>query len=424
MQGYNVEQLNERWSPVLNNESLTPIQDNWKRNTTAILLENEQRYLKEAGPSNQTAGIDNWDPVLISLIRQAMPNLIAYELTGVQPMQGPNGLVFAMKARKGDQQGDQSLFDEVDTGFSASYEGNQQEQQGDNPAVLNDDEAGDYDYVEGMSTEDMEKLGYDGDNAWNEMGFTIEQVSVVAKGRALKAEYSIEMAQDLKAIHGLDAETELANILSAEILAEINRHVLRSIYVTAKPGAQTDTTTAGTYDLDADSDGRWMVEKFKGLLYQIERDANAVGQQTRRGKANRLVVSADVASALTMAGVLDYAPALQAQSQLSVDDTGNTYAGTLLGRYQVYVDPYSANVSNNHFYVAGYKGSNPYDAGLFYCPYIPLQMHRAVSPDDFIPRIGFKTRYGMIANPDVNEGGALTANNNPYFRRTRVKNLQ
>ena len=424
MQGYNVEQLNERWSPVLNNESLTPIQDNWKRNTTAILLENEQRYLKEAGPSNQTAGIDNWDPVLISLIRQAMPNLIAYELTGVQPMQGPNGLVFAMKARKGDQDGDQSLFDEVDTGFSASYEGNQQEQNGDNPAVLNEDPAGDYDYVEGMSTEDMEKLGYDGDNAWNEMGFTIEQVSVVAKGRALKAEYSIEMAQDLKAIHGLDAETELANILSAEILAEINRHVLRSIYVTAKPGAQTDTTTAGTYDLDADSDGRWMVEKFKGLLYQIERDANAVGQQTRRGKANRLVVSADVASALTMAGVLDYAPALQAQSQLSVDDTGNTYAGTLLGRYQVYVDPYSANVSNNHFYVAGYKGSNPYDAGLFYCPYIPLQMHRAVSPDDFIPRIGFKTRYGMIANPDVNEGGTLTANNNPYFRRTRVKNLQ
>ena len=424
MQGYNVEQLNERWSPVLNNESLTPIQDNWKRNTTAILLENEQRYLKEAGPSNQTAGIDNWDPVLISLIRQAMPNLIAYELTGVQPMQGPNGLVFAMKARKDDQQGDQSLFDEVDTGFSASYEGNQQEQQGDNPAVLNEDPAGDYDYVEGMSTEDMEKLGYDGDNAWNEMGFTIEQVSVVAKGRALKAEYSIEMAQDLKAIHGLDAETELANILSAEILAEINRHVLRSIYVTAKPGAQTDTTTAGTYDLDADSDGRWMVEKFKGLLYQIERDANAVGQQTRRGKANRLVVSADVASALTMAGVLDYAPALQAQSQLSVDDTGNTYAGTLLGRYQVYVDPYSANVSNNHFYVAGYKGSNPYDAGLFYCPYIPLQMHRAVSPDDFIPRIGFKTRYGMIANPDVNEGGTLSANSNPYFRRTRVKNLQ
>jgi len=424
MQGYNVEQLNERWSPVLNNESLTPIQDNWKRNTTAILLENEQRYLKEAGPSNQTAGIDNWDPVLISLIRQAMPNLIAYELTGVQPMQGPNGLVFAMKARKDDQQGDQSLFDEVDTGFSASYEGNQQEQQGDNPAVLNEDPAGDYDYVEGMSTEDMEKLGYDGDNAWNEMGFTIEQVSVVAKGRALKAEYSIEMAQDLKAIHGLDAETELANILSAEILAEINRHVLRSIYVTAKPGAQTDTTTSGTYDLDADSDGRWMVEKFKGLLYQIERDANAVGQQTRRGKANRLVVSADVASALTMAGVLDYAPALQAQSQLSVDDTGNTYAGTLLGRYQVYVDPYSANVSNNHFYVAGYKGSNPYDAGLFYCPYIPLQMHRAVSPDDFIPRIGFKTRYGMIANPDVNEGGTLAANSNPYFRRTRVKNLQ
>ncbi len=424
MQGYNVEQLNERWSPVLNNESLTPIQDNWKRNTTAILLENEQRYLKEAGPSNQTAGIDNWDPVLISLIRQAMPNLIAYELTGVQPMQGPNGLVFAMKARKDDQQGDQSLFDEVDTGFSASYEGNQQEQQGDNPAVLNEDPAGDYDYVEGMSTEDMEKLGYDGDNAWNEMGFTIEQVSVVAKGRALKAEYSIEMAQDLKAIHGLDAETELANILSAEILAEINRHVLRSIYVTAKPGAQTDTTTSGTYDLDADSDGRWMVEKFKGLLYQIERDANAVGQQTRRGKANRLVVSADVASALTMAGVLDYAPALQAQSQLSVDDTGNTYAGTLLGRYQVYVDPYSANVSNNHFYVAGYKGSNPYDAGLFYCPYIPLQMHRAVSPDDFIPRIGFKTRYGMIANPDVNEGGTLSANSNPYFRRTRVKNLQ
>ena len=424
MQGYNVEQLNERWSPVLNNESLTPIQDNWKRNTTAILLENEQRYLKEAGPSNQTAGIDNWDPVLISLIRQAMPNLIAYELTGVQPMQGPNGLVFAMKARKGDQDGDQSLFDEVDTGFSASYEGNQQEQQGDNPAVLNEDPAGDYDYVEGMSTEDMEKLGYDGDNAWNEMGFTIEQVSVVAKGRALKAEYSIEMAQDLKAIHGLDAETELANILSAEILAEINRHVLRSIYVTAKPGAQTDTTTAGTYDLDADSDGRWMVEKFKGLLYQIERDANAVGQQTRRGKANRLVVSADVASALTMAGVLDYAPALHAQGQLSVDDTGNTYAGTLLGRYQVYVDPYSANVSNNHFYVAGYKGSNPYDAGLFYCPYIPLQMHRAVSPDDFIPRIGFKTRYGMIANPDVNEGGALAANSNPYFRRTRVKNLQ
>lgn len=424
MQGYNVQQLTERWDPVLNNESLSPIRDNWKRNTTAILLENEQRYLQEAGPSNQTAGIDNWDPVLISLVRQAMPNLIAYDITGVQPMQGPNSLVFAMKARKNDQDGDQALFDEVDTGFSASYDGEQNEQEGDNPAVLNEDSPGDYSYEGGMSTEEMEKLGYGGENAWNEMGFTIEQVSVVAKGRALKAEYSIEMAQDLKAIHGLDAETELANILSSEILAEINRHVLRAVYVTAKPGAQVGTTDSGTYDLDADSDGRWMVEKFKGLLYQIERDANAVGQQTRRGKANRLVVSADVASALTMAGVLDYAPALQNQSNLTVDDTGNTYAGTLLGRYQVYIDPYSANVSNNHFYVAGFKGNNPYDAGLFYCPYIPLQMHRATNSEDFIPRIGFKTRYGMIANPDVNDNGDLTANSNPYFRRTRVRNLQ
>lgn len=424
MQGYDVKQLVERWSPVLENESLAGISDSQKRADTAVLLENESKYLKEAGPSNQVAGIDNWDPVLISLIRQAMPNLIAYELTGVQPMQGPNGLVFAMKARKNDQNGDQSLFDEVDTGFSASYDGNDVSQTGDDPSVLNEDTPGDYDYQEGMDTSEMEQLGYDGSNAWNEMGFTIDQVSVVAKGRALKAEYSIEMAQDLKAIHGLDAETELANILSSEILAEINRHVLRAVYVTAKPGAQNNTTNAGTYDLDADSDGRWLVEKFKGLLYQIERDANAVGQQTRRGKANRLVVSADVASALTMAGVLDYAPALQGQTGLTVDDTGNTYAGTLLGRFQVYIDPYSANTSNSHFYVAGYKGTNPYDAGLFYCPYIPLQMHRAVNPDDFIPRIGFKTRYGMIANPDVNPNGDLTANNNPYFRRTRVLNLQ
>lgn len=424
MQGYNVKQLVEKWSPVLENESLDNITESHKKHSTAIMLENEEKYLKEAGPSNQASGIDNWDPVIISLIRQAMPNLIAYELTGVQPMQGPSGLIFAMKSRYNDQNGDQAMFDEADTGFSASYEGNTQTQTGDNPAVLNDgDSTTNYDYVDGMDTSEMEQLGYGGANAWKEMGFTIEQVNVQAKGRALKAEYSIEMAQDLRAIHGLDAETELANILSSEIIAEINRHILRAVYVTAKPGAQNNTTTPGIFDLDVDADGRWALEKFKNLLYQIERDANAVGQQTRRGKANRLVVSADVASALMMAGVLDYAPALQAQTGLSVDDTGNTYAGVLLGRYQVYIDPYSANVSANHFYVAGYKGTNPYDAGLFYAPYIPLQMHRAVSSDDFIPRIGFKTRYGMVANPDVNPNGTLNANSNPYFRRVAINNL-
>ena len=460
MLGPNSEVLQEKWAPILNHEGSSKIEDSHRRMVTAQLLENQEKFiaeqnqfLNEAAPTNSTgSSIDNFDPVLISLIRRSMPNLVAYDLAGVQPMSGPTGLIFAMRSRFTNQTGTEAFFNEADTHFSSENAGNSPidsgayttgsdgksagfgtAQSGSNPEVLNPDSgtSGDsqqtsYSVGQGMSTANAEALG-DGDtNQFNEMAFSIEKVTVTAKSRALKAEYSLELAQDLKAIHGLNAEAELSNILSTEILAEINREVIRTIYKAARPGAQANTAIGGQFDLDVDSNGRWSVEKFKGLLFQIERDANAIAQETRRGKGNIILCSADVASALTMAGVLDYTPALNAN--LNVDDTGNTFAGVLQGKYRVYIDPYSANVAANQYYVAGYKGTSPYDAGLFYCPYVPLQMVRAVGQDTFQPKIGFKTRYGLVANPfaegttDTNSG-RITANDNRYYRRVTVKNL-
>ena len=454
MQGFNAEHLQEKWAPILNHEGLGGINDAHKRMVTAVLLENQERTIREEreflseAPTNSTgAGIDNFDPVLISLIRRAMPNLVAYDLAGVQPMNGPTGLIFAMRSRFTGQDGAEALFDEANTGFSNngqgfdgtnSYVANQEanvglgttgNQSGSNPGLLSptaQTQTG-YNVGQATSTGFAEDLGVGAQ--FNEMAFSIEKVTVTAKSRALKAEYSLELAQDLKAIHGLNAEAELANILSTEILAEINREVIRTIYKVAKPGAQANVATPGTFDLDVDSNGRWSVEKFKGLIFQIERDANAIAQETRRGKGNMILCSADVASALTMAGVLDYTPALNAN--LNVDDTGNTFAGVLAGKYKVYIDPYSANVSADQYYVAGYKGSSPYDAGLFYCPYVPLQMVRAVGENTFQPKIGFKTRYGIVSNPfadgartgEVNDSGRLQTNNNRYYRRVKVQNL-
>jgi hypothetical protein len=457
MQMFNAEYLQEKWAPILDYSGMDQIKDAHRRSVTAILLENQERELREerdflyesptnsgnaAGTSGGFGGLSSatgptagFDPVLISLIRRSMPNLIAYDLCGVQPMNGPTGLIFAMRSRYTSQTGTEAFFDEADTRFSAQNAagtlpsgnvgfGTTAAQSGTNPSVLNDSPAGTYNYSSGMNTGDSEGLGGAG-SAFNEMAFSIEKVTVTAKSRALKAEYSLELAQDLKAIHGLNAEAELANILSTEILAEINREVIRTIYNIAKPGAQANTATAGTFDLDVDSNGRWSVEKFKGLIFQIERDANAIAQQTRRGKGNMILCSADVASALAMAGVLDYTPALNAN--LNVDDTGNTFAGVLQGKYRVYIDPYSANVAPNQFYVVGYKGTSPYDAGMFYCPYVPLQMVRAVGENTFQPKIGFKTRYGMVANPfaegTVQGQGALTVNANNYYRRVKVANL-
>jgi len=452
MQGFNAEHLQEKWAPILNHEGLGGINDAHRRMVTAVLLENQEKSINEEreflseAPTNSTgSGVANFDPVLISLIRRAMPNLVAYDLAGVQPMNGPTGLIFAMRSRFTNQSGAEALFDEADTGFSNSgigsatpYVAGQEANVGlgitglqaagtnpSNPGLLSptSQAQGAYGVGQGMDTNMSEELG-DG-QTFNEMAFSIEKVTVTAKSRALKAEYSLELAQDLKAIHGLNAEAELANILSTEILAEINREVIRTIYKVAEPGAQQNVATAGTFDLDVDSNGRWSVEKFKGLIFQIERDANAIAQRTRRGKGNMILCSADVASALTMAGVLDYTPALNAN--LNVDDTGNTFAGVLAGKYKVYIDPYSANVSADQYYVAGYKGSSPYDAGLFYCPYVPLQMVRAVGENTFQPKIGFKTRYGIVANPFA-EGtteslGRLQTNKNRYYRRVKVQNL-
>ncbi len=362
--------------------------------------------------------------------------LLVYDIAGVQPMSGPTGLIFAMRAHRGtDRDGNgatpnvftnETFYDEVPTGYSAGG-GAYSAAAGTtatNPSVLNASTPGAYAQTGGMNTATLEGLG-DNTGAFREMSFSIEKVTVEAKARALKAEYSLELAQDLKAIHGLDAETELANILSTEVLAEINREVVRTIYVVAKPGAQSNVANSGSFDLDVDSNGRWSVEKFKGLIYQIERDANAIGHETRRGKGNFIVCSADVASALNMAGVLDYTPALSTNG--SPDDTESTFAGVLNGRIKVYVDPYSANIADDHYYVMGYKGSSAYDAGLFYCPYVPLQMVRAIGQDTFQPKIGFKTRYGMVSNPfaggTTQRSGALTANDNVYYRRTRVLNL-
>ena len=474
----NAEQLMEKWSPVLDHGDA--ISDPHKRAVTAQLLENqavalaeEKAFLSETptvntlsnttpGAGQYTAGfsadatdagpVAGFDPVLVSLIRRSMPNLMAYDICGVQPMNGPTGLIFAMRSRYNDQFGDEAFYNEADTAFSGSFErgdgsigigstgyvaGSDNESvgfgttaqtpvpQGSRPDILNPT-PGDqvtYNVGRGMGTENAEALG--DEIAFREMGFSIEKLTVTAKSRALKAHYSMELAQDLKAIHGLNAEAELANILSSEILAEINREVIRTVYKTAVPGAQANVAQQGVFDLDVDSNGRWSVEKFKGLIFQIERDANAIAQQTRRGKGNLIVCSADVASALTMAGVLDYTPALNAN--LNVDDTGNLFAGVLQGKYKVYIDPYSSNVSSQQYYVAGYKGTSPYDAGLFYCPYVPLQMVRAVGQDSFQPRIGFKTRYGMIANPfaeGAEQGlGRLRANSNVYYRRVTVKNL-
>ena len=459
---FNVEQLQEKWSPLLDYEGLDPIKDSHRRAVTAILLENQERTLREEreflfeSPTNSTASgtyagfsgnataagpAAGFDPVLISLIRRSMPNLIAYDLCGVQPMNGPTGLIFAMRSRYKTQSGAETFYDEVDSAFSGQDSGfnntnawtngavgmGTTAQAGSNPSILDATAANQlaYNVGQGMRTDEAESLGES--EQFNQMAFSIEKVTVTAKSRALKAEYSLELAQDLKAIHGLNAEAELANILSTEILAEINREVIRTIYKVAKPGAQVNTATAGTFDLDVDSNGRWSVEKFKGLIFQIERDANAIAQQTRRGKGNMILCSADVASALTMAGVLDYTPALNAN--LNVDDTGNTFAGVLQGKYRVYIDPYSANVSANQFYVVGYKGTSPYDAGIFYCPYVPLQMVRAVGENTFQPKIGFKTRYGLVANPfaeglsQANPLGSLTTNANVYYRRVRVQNL-
>ena len=439
---YLTENLQEKWQPVLEHPDLPKIEDAYKRAVTTVILENQEKsvredrsFMAEAAPANATgSSVDNWDPVLISLVRRAMPNLIAYDICGVQPMTGPTGLIFAMKSRFGSQAGAEALFNEADSDFSArdaaGDTGSPDAQSGTNPATLNDSpSAGTYTTGSGMTTAQAETLG-DGSDEFAEMAFSIDKVTVTAKSRALKAEYTMELAQDLKAIHGLDAETELANILSSEILSEINREVVRTIYSHAKAGAQVNTTTAGIFDLDTDSNGRWSVEKFKGLMYQLERDANAIGQLTRRGKGNMIICSADVASALQMAGVLDYAPALS--SNLNVDDTGNTFAGVLNGKFKVYVDPYAANISASQYYVVGYKGTSPYDSGLFYCPYVPLQMVRAVGQDSFQPKIGFKTRYGMVQNPFAHSGGdgaldnsgaVAAASQNLYYRRVKVTNI-
>ena len=471
------EHLQEKWAPLLNYEGLDSIKDSHRRAVTAVLLENQERFLREqsafdngsmsmlmesptnsgnaAGASGGFGGTAaaggptaGFDPVLISLIRRSMPNLVAYDLAGVQPMSGPTGLIFAMRSRYTNQSGTETFFNEVDTTFSGNDAGKDEFagfsdanaglgstiQTGSNPGVLNPVSTATstaYNVGQGMATGDAENLQGDGADAFNQMAFSIEKVTVTAKSRALKAEYSLELAQDLKAIHGLNAEAELANILSTEILAEINREVIRTIYKVAEQGAVQNVATPGIFDLDVDSNGRWSVEKFKGLLFQIERDANAIAQRTRRGKGNIIMCSADVASALTMAGVLDYTPALNAN--LNVDDTGNTFAGTLMGKFRVYIDPYSANLTSangtpgNQYYVVGYKGSSPYDAGLFYCPYVPLQMVRAVGENSFQPKIGFKTRYGLVANPfaeGTDQGlGRLQVNSNRYYRRVAVKNL-
>ena len=442
---YLSETHEKKWQPVLEHADLPKIGDSYRRAVTATILENQERamkedaaFLNEAAPTNATgANISNWDPILISLVRRAMPNLIAYDIAGVQPMTGPTGLIFAMRSRFDAQDGTEALFDEADTDFSgrnkagSSVDGfSSTAHSGTNPEVLNDTPAGTYTTGTGMTTAAAEALGDASGNSFAEMAFSIEKSTVTAKSRALKAEYTMELAQDLKAIHGLDAETELANILSAEILAEINREVVRTIYINAEKGSPAGhVTNAGIFDLDTDSNGRWSVERFKGLMFNLERDENRIAQRTRRGKGNIIITSADVASALQMAGVLDYTPALN--NNLNVDDTGNTFAGVLNGRFKVYIDPYSANSASAHYYVVGYKGTSPYDAGMFYCPYVPLQMVRAVGQDTFQPKIGFKTRYGLQANPFAEAGtgdaavinGAGSANANRYYQRVQVANL-
>ena len=447
---YLTENLESKWSPVLDHNGLTAIKDPYRRAVTAVILENQEKAmaeeahaLNESAPTNSGGGlgsgtsIGSYDPILISLVRRALPNLIAYDVCGVQPMTGPTGLIFAMRSRYKSMSGsnapvsgsNEAFFNEANTAFSGQNNAFGITEAGFHPDANNNPFAdttlsGDsYVVNKGMTTAQAEALGDAAGNHFNEMAFSIDKVTVTARSRALKAEYTTELAQDLKAIHGLDAETELANILSTEILAEINREVIRTIYRSATLGAQYGVTTAGTFDLDTDSNGRWSVEKFKGLMFQLEREANQIAKSTRRGKGNIVICSSDVASALQMAGVLDYTPALNSNN-LQVDDTGNTFAGVLNGRLRVYIDPYA--VGGNYLTV-GYKGSSPFDAGLFYCPYVPLQMVRAVDQASFQPKIGFKTRYGMVANPfaeGLNKGaGRLVLSTNKYYRRVIVNNL-
>jgi len=447
------DRLIEKWSPVLDNEAAGEIKDSHRRAVTAAILENQERAfaeeaaqgqaLNEAAPANNTTSAANWNPVLIALVRRAMPNLMAYDVCGVQPMTGPTGLIFAMKSRYKSTigtagtpgyvaNGDEALFNEANTNFSGDSTGNHDSSPSgllgiadDSPSdsTINDNRDA-ANFGGGMPTSSAEGLGSTtapDNSSFNEMGFTIEKATVTAKSRALKAEYSLELAQDLKAIHGLDAETELANILSTEILAEINREVIRTINSQAKTGAlQANTATNGIFDLSTDADGRWSVEKFKGLIVQIEREANVIAKETRRGKGNFIVCSSDIASALAASGMLDYSPAMS--TNLNVDDTGNTFAGVLNGRTRVYIDPYAAT----DYVTVGYKGTNPYDAGLFYCPYVPLTMVRAVGEDTFQPKIGFKTRYGMASNPFVGAtpaDGLATVKTNQYYRIFRVDNI-
>ena len=444
---YLTENLEKKWSPVLDHNGLDTIKDSYRRAVTAVILENqekamaeESRALNEAAPTNSGGGlgagtnVSSYDPILISLVRRALPNLIAYDICGVQPMTGPTGLIFAMRSKYKQMNGDEALFYEANTAFSSQNSagglaGAVSGVAGNTNPVLDLGDSATFGVGKGMTTAQAEALGDAAGNMFSEMAFSIEKVTVTARSRALKAEYTTELAQDLKAIHGLDAETELANILSTEILAEINREVIRSIYRSATTGAQYGVTTAGTFDLDTDSNGRWSVEKFKGLIFHIEREANAIAKATRRGKGNVLIVSSDVASAMAMAGVLDYTPALQAN--LTVDDTGNTFVGVLHGRIKVYIDPYFGGSANgDELVTVGYRGQSPFDAGLFYCPYVPLQMVRAIGQDTFQPKIGFKTRYGMVANPfataagDGVVGDRNTSNQaNIYYRIFRVKNL-
>jgi len=429
------ENLQEKWEPILEHSDLPKIEDNYKKAVTAVILENQEKALnedratlEEAAPLNSTgSSISNWDPILISLVRRAMPNLVAYDICGVQPMTGPTGLIFAMKARYNDYptetrlNNSEALHGEARSAYSSGADPTAGPAGSDPISDPFDTSSPSYADTtgSGMTTAAAESLGDAAGNHFAQMSFTIEKATVTAKSRALKAEYTLELAQDLKAIHGLDAESELANILSSEILAEINREVVRNVNLQAKTGA-ADTATAGTFNLDVDANGRWSVEKFKGLLFQIEREANTIAQETRRGKGNFILCSSDVASALSMSGVLDYAPALS--TGLNVDDTGNTFAGVLNGRVKVYIDPY-AGVD---YMTVGYRGSNPYDAGMFYCPYVPLQMVRAVGENTFQPKIGFKTRYGMVSNPFVGStpsNGMATAGTNQYYRKMAVSNI-
>jgi len=444
------EQIRNKWKPVVEHPDLPKIADSHREMVTAMILENTERALREnaevganqsllseddiptnavgAGMGAVAGNIKGFDPVLISLVRRAMPNLMAYDVCGVQPMTGPTGLIFAMKSRYTSQGGTEAFFDEADTSHSTVVGGANTIGDQHLGTSFDSDTDGDlaangvYNYAQGMSTAQAEAMGTTGNSDFAEMAFSIDKVTVTAKSRALKADYSLELAQDLKAVHGLDAEAELSNILAAEILAEINREVVRTINVTAKVGSAAGTTTSGKFDLDVDANGRWSVEKYKGLMFHIEREANGIAKATRRGKGNILICSSDVASALQMAGVLDYTPALNSNN-LQVDDTGNTFAGVLNGRYRVYIDPYTTG----NYMTVGYKGSNAFDAGLFYCPYVPLQMVRAVDQDSFQPKIGFKTRYGMVANPfhtgSGSTAGTLTEDSNVYYRRTVVANL-